>query len=164
MSETLGLQQNTTKSTGQRPLNKYIQIEQLPRETQVEIASVLFEEVPELADHWSWEYTLQEITGLPDPLVLSLEESNLSTLPSTLNVSPIATEKYRRLFLRGQKPPPILLNQTKILDGCHRIAAARLAGQPTLNALQIHPLITMDWATWLAGQTPANAPVRSKYS
>lgn len=137
-----------------------IEFESLSMEVQVEIASILFESIPALADHWSWEYVLQELTGLPDPIVLPVRTVQLSSLTRKGSTNAVAVATYKKK-LAISLPPPLLVKENELMDGFHRVAAAMESQITELRAVDIQPLFSMNWPIWLNGDQDASIPLKS---
>ena len=142
---------------------KKVEFERLPYSVQAEIASILFERIPELAHYWSWEYVLQTLIDLPDPIMLQRGTVGLREIKGCefrANGS-IAVKKYAHMTRSGLEPPPILVEDRELLDGWHRCMALATCGRLQVDAVDIKPLLEMDWESWQHGNIPPNAPVRS---
>jgi len=97
---------------------KEVEFESLPYPVQVEIASILFERIPALAHHWSWEYVVQTLADLPDPVMLQRGLINLSEITGFESgaTSLVAVKKFTAMAQQGSEPPPILVEGRELLD------------------------------------------------
>ena len=139
---------------------KEVEFESLPYSVQVEIACILFERIPALAHYWSWEYVLQTLADLPDPVMLQRGLINLSEIKGFESgaTSPVAVKKFTAMAQQGSEPPPILVEGRELLDGWHRCAALAACGRLQVDAVDIKSLLDVDSCCYAAGSPVACSP------
>ncbi len=151
--------------------SEYTEFDKLPRETQDDIANWIATQVqlpkgegPSYGGEWREDDILANLRGLVDPPVLRVSEMRTSEIHGySRKPSKVAVDNYVKMIRDGKRPPPILVDGNKFVDGGHRFAAAREA-DATIPVVDIGPLLRMDWAAWLKDETPKDAPVRSNLS
>jgi hypothetical protein len=144
-----------------------VKFDDLPAVTKDDIVHWLVEMLPvfqETAREWGWpffdaESLLPFLDGLVDPVWLEVRSIPVSNItgynrePSALTVS-----KYTQMAQQSEAPP-ILVDGEQFLDGGHRFAAAKQAGLTSIKAVDIGPLLRMNWKSWLAGETDETHPI-----
>lgn len=160
------LKEDTVEFVTRRGRQTFKPIDALPRETIQDIVAVIAERVPAAREFTLGagrpEYLIAEMTDLIDPLVVRLRDMPLDRIKGyNRQNSELAVRKYVAMLAAGSKAPPILLDGSKFIDGGHRFAAYRAAGKRTIPAVDIGPLLRMDWQGWLDGLPVENAPVAS---
>lgn len=130
---------------------KKVEIDDLPEVTKDDIVQWLAENIPQLEKDPS--IARDNLIGLVNVPRLMVGKVSLSSLEGwkERTTSNVVVKKYTDMFKRGSEPPPILIANGKFLDGGHRAHAATKAGIDEIQAVDITPLIEMDWDKWLAG-------------
>lgn len=77
--------------------------DELPRQLKVEIGEYLFDNNPTLKDHWSWEYVVQELDELVDPVVLRVLRRPVQSVED-LDLTPLLKTDFKRLESEGFDP------------------------------------------------------------
>ena len=77
--------------------------DELPRQLKVEIGEYLFDNNPSLKDHWSWEYVVQELDDLVDPVVLRVLRRPVQSVED-LDLTPLLKTDFKRLENEGFDP------------------------------------------------------------
>lgn len=108
----------------------------------------------------------QQIFGLTDPLTVSritLDPREINNTNRATSDRAVAT--YSEMLKTSPTPPALIVAKVegvwKILEGGHRLRAAKESGLTAVNAIDVTPLMGMDWATYLAGDTSPDMPLQS---
>jgi hypothetical protein len=125
-----------------------IGIDSLPRESHDDIVMWMTETMPERGDEYSIRHNLIGIVDEPFLVAALIPVSEIEVSP-TRGVSELAVKNYSAR--PSHSAPPIILNGLRLLEGGHRLAAAKLRGDASIYAVDIKPLIDMNWAEWLDG-------------
>lgn len=122
----------------------------LPSVTKDDLISHLHENVPSLSS-LSREEVKDNLFDQVDPPLLEVSDVPLSSLKLTdREISEPAVSKYKQM-LTNSDAPPILIADGKVVEGGHRAKAYMEAGRKTIPAVDITPLLNMDWDGYLAG-------------
>jgi hypothetical protein len=142
-----------------------ISIDLVPRSVKEDIITLMLSNCPRFEDYWMKEhgimsfnetYVAQFFFGTEDLDDDSLDDMTFTVTPLVLNpneinntnrsVSDNVVAKYAAL---STPPPPILVIREgqgwKIIEGGHRIAAAKLRGSETIRAYDVTDLCNMDF-------------------
>lgn len=130
-----------------------VALDDLPEETREDIVMWLLEELPIVSKNGWDAYDLRaNLFDLVDPPKVPLFKVN----PNAVLAHPdrgVSTSVVQKYAAMPGDPPPIVLDGKKLLEGGHRLMAARLNRRPWIMAVDIAFLIRMDWKRWMAGDS-----------
>ena len=139
--------------------NNRITPTELPRETQYDIAHRLIELVPALSNEEP-EYVVGylDFVDMPPINIVTVNPKNLYKQFSNRAISDTAASKYADMVRSGVQFDPVIVNGKQFLDGGHRVVAHILAGEDTIRAVDIGPLISYDWKDAIDGNLSEGPP------
>lgn len=131
-------------------------IDRLPPEVMSDIAGWVMDNVPAVTKDVAGvpEYAAQHLAGLTgdgQPLAVRVFDMPIAEIKGfNRQPSEAAVAKYQGM-LGQSEAPPILMDGDRFIDGGHRLEAYRRAGRATIPAVDIGPLIRMNWDGWVQG-------------
>lgn len=150
-----------------------VAFDDLPAETQEDIAGWIAEraDIQVLADYaldtwgpgqtFDLETVRANLHGMATPPLFKVEDLPVASITRyARSPSPSVVAQYAKRMRQGERPPPILVDAAKFVDGGHRFGAALKSHSPTIPTVDIGPLLRMDWASWLKDETNATHPVK----
>ena len=125
-------------------------IDSLPSVTRADLCDWLAESGPDF-DH-DPAMVRDNLLGLDRPPMLDLGEVPLASLSGVENrpVSAVAVRLYAAMLDEGCECPPVLIANGALIEGGHRVHAHLMVGRDTIPAVDVSPLLSMDWGRWLS--------------
>lgn len=132
-----------------------VPFDRLPAEVKQDIAGWVTDNIPAVrADVRGMpEYAVQHLEGLVQgqPLGVRVFDMPIAEIKGFDRVpSDAAVSRYQGMLAESEAPP-ILMDGDRFVDGGHRLEAYRRAGRTTIPAVDIGPILRMNWDNWLAG-------------
>ncbi len=129
--------------------------ESLSTAVQHDIAENLIDQSEYLAaEGWTATDFRELLVDLIEPIKLSTFDSPLGSLlkqAASRGVSDLAVNKLQvRLTISGDLDP-VIVDGERLIDGRHRVEAYARAGRATIPAVDIGPLLRIDWERWTNG-------------